>query len=56
MTPSSAAASRPLADEQDETIRQAVARARVDLHVVSTDDDLLSAFVRMAESRRGRRR
>jgi uncharacterized protein (DUF58 family) len=44
------------AEEQDETIRRAVARARVDLHVVSTDDDLLSAFVRMAGARRGRRR
>jgi uncharacterized protein (DUF58 family) len=44
------------AEQQDETIRRAVGRARVDLHVVSTDDDLLSAFVRMAGARRRRRR
>ena len=47
---------RAVAEDQDETIRHAVARARVDLHVVSTEDDLLSAFVRMAESRRRYRR
>jgi uncharacterized protein (DUF58 family) len=45
-----------LAGEQDREIRRGVAQAGVDLHVVSTDDDLVSAFVRMAESRRGRRR
>src|SRR3984957_16323262 len=45
-----------LADEQDNTIRQSVARARTDLHVVSTEDDLLSAFVRMTASRRQVRR
>ncbi len=45
-----------LADEQDDTIRQSVARARTDLHVVSTEDDLLSVFVRMAASRRKGRR
>ena len=45
---------RAAAEEQDETIRRAVAQAGVDLHVVSTEDDLVSAFVRMAESRRGR--
>jgi hypothetical protein len=45
-----------LADDQDGTIRQSVARARTDLHVVSTEDDLLSAFVRMAAKRRQRRR
>jgi hypothetical protein len=45
-----------LADDQDETIRRSVARARIDLHVVSTEDDLLRAFVRMADTRRlGRR-
>lgn len=42
--------------EQDERIRRAVARAGVRLHVVSTDDDLMRALVRMAESGRGRRR
>ncbi len=45
-----------LADDHDDTIRRSVARARVDLHVVSTDGDLLGAFVRMATSRRPRRR
>jgi uncharacterized protein (DUF58 family) len=44
------------AEEQDATIRHAVARAGVDLHVVSTDDDLVSAFVRMAGARSRRRR
>jgi uncharacterized protein (DUF58 family) len=43
-----------VAEEQDEAIRRDVARAQVGLHVVSTEDDLVSAFVRMAES--GRRR
>jgi uncharacterized protein (DUF58 family) len=48
---------RVAADEHEQAIRQAVARARVDLHVVSTEEDLLSAFVRMAaRRRRGRRR
>jgi hypothetical protein len=45
-----------LADRQDDTIRRSVARARIDLHVVSTEDDLLRAFVRMAASRRQGRR
>jgi uncharacterized protein (DUF58 family) len=44
------------AEEQDEAIRHAVAGAGVDLHVVSTDDDLLTAFVRMAGARNQRRR
>jgi uncharacterized protein (DUF58 family) len=44
------------AEEQDATIRHAVARAGVDLHVVSTEDDLVSAFVRMAGARSRRRR
>jgi uncharacterized protein (DUF58 family) len=41
------------AREQDEVIRRGVTGARVPLHVVSTEDDLVSAFVRMAV--RGRR-
>jgi uncharacterized protein (DUF58 family) len=45
-----------LADDQEETIRRSVARARIDLHVVSTEDDLLRAFVRMAATRRPGRR
>ncbi len=44
------------AREQDEAIRRAVTRARVPLHVVSTEDDLVSAFVRMARNGRGNRR
>jgi len=45
-----------VAGEQDEVVRHGVAQARVDLHVVSTEDDLVTAFVRMAQSRQGRRR
>jgi uncharacterized protein (DUF58 family) len=44
-----------VAEEQDLIIRRTVAGARVDLHVVSTEDDLLSAFVRMAGAGRRRR-
>jgi uncharacterized protein (DUF58 family) len=44
------------AEEHDEAIRRAVTGAGVDLHVVSTEDDLLSAFVRMAGTRGRRRR
>jgi uncharacterized protein (DUF58 family) len=45
-----------LAEDQDDAIRQSAARARIDLHVVSTEDDLLGAFVRMAATRRRARR
>jgi uncharacterized protein (DUF58 family) len=41
-----------LAAERDAAIRRAAAAARVDLHVVSTADDLLAAFTRMAARRR----
>jgi uncharacterized protein (DUF58 family) len=44
------------AEQQDAAIRQAVASAGVDLHVVSTEDDLVTAFVRMAQARGRRRR
>lgn len=47
---------RALAEEQDESIRRAAARARVELHVVSTEDDLVRAFVRMARTDRRRLR
>jgi uncharacterized protein (DUF58 family) len=47
---------RAAAEEQDLSVRQAVNRARVRLHVVSTEDDLLRALLAMAESGRGRRR
>jgi len=45
-----------LAEDQDDTIGRSVARSRTDLHVVSTEDDLLRAFVRIAASRRRGRR
>jgi uncharacterized protein (DUF58 family) len=45
-----------VAREQDEAIRHAVTRAQVRLHVVSTEDDLVRAFVRMAAKGRGPRR
>jgi uncharacterized protein (DUF58 family) len=41
---------------RDEAVRRSAAGAGVDLYTVSTEDDLVSAFVRMAESRRARRR
>jgi uncharacterized protein (DUF58 family) len=47
---------RAAAETQDNTIRHTAARARVNLHVVSTDDDLLSAFVRLAATTGRRRR
>jgi hypothetical protein len=43
-------------EEQDTAIRHGVAQARAVLHVVSTEDDLVSAFVQMAERGRRRRR
>ena len=45
-----------VAREQDEAVRHGVARSRAVLHVVSTEDDLVSAFVRIAEGRRRRKR
>jgi hypothetical protein len=41
--------------EREETIRSSAARAGVELHTISTDDDLVAAFVRIVESRRRRR-
>ncbi len=43
-------------EEQDQAVRLAAHRAGVDLHVVSTDDDLVNALVRIVESRRRMRR
>ena len=37
-------------------VRAAARRARVDLHAVSTEDDLVTALVRIVEARRRRRR
>jgi uncharacterized protein (DUF58 family) len=47
---------RAVAEEQDAAIRHGVAQARAVLHVVSTQEDLLGALVRMAASGRRRRR
>jgi hypothetical protein len=41
--------------EREQVLHQATARAGVELHTIATDDDLVPAFVRMAESRRRRR-
>jgi uncharacterized protein (DUF58 family) len=45
-----------LSEAQDEAIRSAVAHAGARLHVVSTEDDLVNAFVGMAQGGRRRRR
>jgi uncharacterized protein (DUF58 family) len=47
---------RSLANDQDASIRRGVAQAQAVLHLVSTEDDLLSAFVAMAASGGKRRR
>jgi uncharacterized protein (DUF58 family) len=47
---------RAAGEEREAAIRQAAHRAGVDLHVVSTDDDLVSALVRVVESRKRTRR
>jgi uncharacterized protein (DUF58 family) len=47
---------RAAAIERDEAIRRAALAAKADLHVVSTTDDLLGAFTRMAVHRAGRAR
>jgi uncharacterized protein (DUF58 family) len=47
---------REAAEEQDAAIRQGVTRARVRLHLVSTEDDLMRALLRMAEAGKGPRR
>lgn len=44
------------ATERDEAIRRAAAEAKVELHVVSTTDDLVAAFTRMAARRTRRAR
>jgi uncharacterized protein (DUF58 family) len=47
---------RTAGEERAAEVRDAARRARVDLHVISTDDDLVEAFVRIVESRKHRRR
>jgi uncharacterized protein (DUF58 family) len=46
---------RDAGEEQERAVRQAAARAGVPLHLISTDDDLVAAFVRIVESRKRRR-
>jgi uncharacterized protein (DUF58 family) len=47
---------RAAGEERERDVRAAARRAGVDLHVISTDDDLVAAFVRIVESRRRPRR
>ncbi|MBV9283511.1 MAG: DUF58 domain-containing protein [Acidimicrobiia bacterium] len=47
---------RRAGEEQAIAVRDAARAAGVDLHVISTDDDLVDAFVRIVESRRRLRR
>jgi uncharacterized protein (DUF58 family) len=47
---------RDAGEEREKAVRDAARRAGVDLHVISTDDDLVPAFVRMVESRQRARR
>ncbi|MBV8162560.1 MAG: DUF58 domain-containing protein, partial [Acidimicrobiia bacterium] len=46
---------RRAGEERAMAARDAARRAGVDLHVISTDDDLVEAFVRIVESRRRRK-
>ena len=46
---------REAGEARETAVREAAGRAGVDLHVVSTDDDLVGAFVRILESRKRRR-
>jgi uncharacterized protein (DUF58 family) len=46
---------RAAGTEREQALQQATARAGVDLYTIATDDDLVLAFVRMAESRKRRR-
>ena len=43
---------RRAGEERAVAVRDAARRAGVDLHVVSTDDDLVDAFVKIVESRK----
>lgn len=47
---------RHAGEERERTIRSLARRAGADLHVVTTDDDLVAAFLRIVESRQRRRR
>ena len=45
-----------VARQQSDDIAAAASQARVDLHDVSTEDDLVATLVRIAHRRKGRRR
>jgi hypothetical protein len=45
---------RRAGEERAIAVRDASRRAGVDLHVISTDDDLVEAFVEIVESRKRR--
>ena len=45
---------RAAGEEREKVVSDAARRVGVDLHVVTTDDDLVAAFVRIVESRRRR--
>lgn len=47
---------RRAGEERAIAVRDAARQAGVDLHVISTDDDLVEAFVKIVESRKRRRR
>jgi uncharacterized protein (DUF58 family) len=47
---------RRAGEEREEELRAATARAGVDIHEVSTEDDLVDALVRIVEARKRRRR
>ncbi len=47
---------RDAGEEREAAVRDAARRAGVDLHVVTTDEDLVAAFVRIVESRARPRR
>jgi uncharacterized protein (DUF58 family) len=47
---------RDAGEAREEAVRVAARRAGVDLHVISTDDDLVTAFVRIVDSRKRPRR
>ncbi len=47
---------REAGQARETAVRDAAGRAGVDLHVISTDDDLVAAFVRIVGSRKRRRR
>jgi uncharacterized protein (DUF58 family) len=47
---------RAAGEEREAAVRDAARKAGVDLHLVSTDDDLVGALVRIVESRRRPRR